>query len=276
MGRAVAFAALLLALLLAASDADAQAVPAIPKCAVQRGETRAVARVLDGETLRLDDGRELRLAGALAPRASDVGATSGSWPPEIETRAALSAMVEGRIVTLWPEAVRTDRYGRLLAQVTVGDGADAIWLQGALVARGLARAYGRPGMDACSAALVALERPAREAGRGLWANPAYGGRPADDVDALARAVGSFQVLVGTVQRVSRGQGDVYLTMASRGRRDSDYPFAAVVPARGGTLIGGIEPRKLVGQRVTVRGWIEQRRGPVIVVDSNGQLELADE
>jgi hypothetical protein len=28
--------------------------------------------------------------------------------------------------------------------------------------------------------------------------------------------------------------------------------------------------------VLVRGWIEQRRGPVIVVDSKGQIELVDQ
>ena len=49
-----------------------------------------------------------------------------------------------------------------------------------------------------------------------------------------------------------------------------------VPARGAALIGGTEPRALQGRRVIVRGWIEQRRGPVIVIDSKGQLELAEE
>lgn len=272
MGRTVALT-VVVALILSTTAARALSPPATPSCPIERGETRAVARVLDAETLRLDDGRELRLAGALAPRASDVGATLGSWTPENETRSALSALVEGRNVTLWPEAVRTDRYGRLLAQVTVGADADATWLQGALVARGLARAYGRPGMDACTAALAALERPARDAGRGLWSNPAYTGRLAEDRQALARTVGSFQVLAGTVQRVSRGQGEVYVSLTSRGRRDGDYPFAAVVPARGSALIGGVEPRTLVGRRIVVRGWIEQRRGPVIVVDSRGQLEV---
>ncbi len=276
MGRAVAFAAPL-AVVLAASGVRAEnKLPATPSCPVERGEMRAVARVLDGETLRLDDGRELRLAGALAPRASDVGAQAGAWPPENETRAALAGLAEGRSVTLWHDARRLDRYGRVLAQVTVGTDADATWLQGALVARGLARAYGRPGVDACTAALAALEGPARDAGRGLWSNPAYRGRLADDGAALLRAAGSFQVLTGTVQRVSRGQGEVYVSLAPRGRRDSDYPFAAVVPARGSALIGGVEPRTLVGRRVVVRGWVEQRRGPVIVVDSKGQLEVVGE
>jgi len=264
----------LIALLLAFS-ADAE-TPNAPPCAVERGEARAVAQVRDGETLRLDDGRMLRLIGALAPRAGDVAAPPGSWSPENETRAALATLVEGRTITLWHDATRLDRYGQILAQVTVGAGADAVWLQGALVSRGLARAYGRPGTDACTEALVRLERPARDGGLGLWSNAAYQVRDADDGDELVRAAGSFHVVSGAVQRVSGGRGDVYVSLAPRGGRDGLYAFAAVVPARGAALIGGVEPRELKDRRVIVRGWIEQRRGPVIVIDSKGQLEVVGE
>jgi endonuclease YncB( thermonuclease family) len=261
--------------LLAVFPAHAQ-TPGAPACSVERGEARAVADVRDGETLRLDDGRMLRLIGALAPRAGDVAAPPGSWPPENETRAALAKLVEGRTITLWHDAARLDRYGQILAQVTIGTGADAVWLQSALVSRGLARAYGRPGTDACTEALVRLERPARDGRLGLWSNAAYRVRDADDGDDLARAAGSFHVVSGMVHRVSRGRAEVYVSLAPRGGRYGSYAFAAVVPARGAALIGGIEPRALRHRRVTVRGWIEHRRGPVIVIDSKGQLERVGE
>jgi len=260
-GRATALVACLLG-----SAAMAEA----PPCEVERGEARAVARIADGETLVLDDGRRVRLIGALAPRAGDVGAVPGSWPPENETHAALSALVEGQSIVLWHDAVRSDRYGQALAQVTVG----ADWLQGTLVAHGLARAYGRPGMDACSEALARLERPAREQALGLWANAAYGIRAANARQEWDRAAGSFAVVSGTVQRVSRGRVEVYLALAPRGQ--GAYPLAAVVTASRKDLSGGVEPRALAGRRVIVRGWIEQRRGPVIIVDSRGQLELVGE
>ena len=261
--------------LLLAFPADAE-TPDAPPCAVERGEARAVAQVRDGETLRLDDGRMLRLIGALAPRASDVGAPAGSWSRENETRAALATLVEGRTITLWHDATRLDRHRQVLAQVTIGTEADAVWLQGALVTRSLARAYGRPGMDACSEALARLERRARDRGLGLWSNAAYRVRDADNGDELARATGAFHVVSGAVDRVSRGQGAVYVSLAPRGRRDGSYSFAAVVPARGTALIGGTAPRALQGRRVIVRGWIEQRRGPVIVIDSKGQFEEVGE
>lgn len=263
MRRAVRLAIAMLALSAEVASAEG------PPCALTEGGKRAVARVIDGETLALDDGRALRLIGALAPRAGDVGAASGSWPPENTTRAALAALVEGRSVRLWHDARRSDRYGQILAQAMI----DSTWLQGTLVERGLARAYGRPGIDACAEALVQLERRAREAGLGLWGNAAYGVRAARRGD-WSRVVNSFQVVSGTVRRVSRGSGDLYLTLGSW--RRGTYPLAAVVAAKRSDLTGGIMPRRLVGRRVLVRGWIEQRRGPVIVVDSKGQIELVDE
>ncbi len=240
-----------------------------PPCALTRGETHAVARVLDSETLALDDGRRVRLIGALAPRAGDVGAAAGSWPPENEAQAALAALAEGKSVTLWHDTVQSDRYEHVLAHVTIGKD----WLQGTLVSRGHARAYGRPGVDACTEALARLERSAREEGLGLWDNAAYRVRVASRGD-WARAVGSYQVVSGVVHRVSRGSGEIFVSLGAR--RGRAYPFAAVVPPNRAHLTGGATPRTLVGRRILVRGWIEQRRGPVIVVDSKGQLELLGE
>ena len=58
-------------------------------CRLDTGTTHSVAKVIDGETLALDDGREVRLIGALAPKAIEVGAEAGAWPPEIAAHAAL-------------------------------------------------------------------------------------------------------------------------------------------------------------------------------------------
>ncbi len=237
-----------------------------PPCPLTRGDTRAIARVLDGETLLLDDGRHLRLIGALAPRAADVGATSGSWPPENATRDALAELAVGRSAMLWHDTVQRDRYGQMLAHVMI----EGAWLQGALVTRGLSRAYGRPGEDACTETLAKFERRARKEKTGLWANAAYRVRAASR-DDWGNAAGTFHVVSGTVRRVSRGSGEVYVSLGAR--RGRAYPLAAVVPGNRADLTGGIAVRSLVGRRVLVRGWIEQRRGPVIVVDSKGQLEL---
>ena len=83
---------------------------------------RAVTRIIDGETAALDDGTELRLIGALAPRAIDAGTEPGMWPTEI---AELAFGGE-----------RNDRYGRLLAQAHAREGDNRRWVQGHLLEQG--------------------------------------------------------------------------------------------------------------------------------------------
>src|SRR5205807_1589554 len=70
-------------------------------CAFEpQGEGR-VAAVIDARTFRLDDGREIRLAG-IEP----------ATPDKAKAAAALSAIVMGREVTLQGEDDTPDRYGR--------------------------------------------------------------------------------------------------------------------------------------------------------------------
>jgi micrococcal nuclease len=38
---------------------------------------------------------------------------------------------------------------------------------------------------------------------------------------------------------------------------------------------GVDPKKLEGRRIRVRGWIEQRGGPIINAETPEQIEFAD-
>ena len=73
---------------------------ASPPCTLQAGPTRAVVRVIDAETVLLDDNQEVRLIGALAPRSPDLSPGAEPWPPEEAAIAALRALVQGRSVSL--------------------------------------------------------------------------------------------------------------------------------------------------------------------------------
>ena len=155
--------------------------------------TRAVARIIDGETVVLDDGTELRLIGALVPRAIDAGADPGMWPLEVAAQEELRALILGKSVGLAFDGARADRYGRLQAHAFSIEGDRRRWVQGHLLQQGLARAYAEEGNRACSAEALEAERVAREARRGLWADAAYQARSADSTSraiALSRHVSS--------------------------------------------------------------------------------------
>lgn len=271
-------------------------------CALaNRSSPRAVVRVIDGATLVLDDGSHVRLIGALPPTSLDAApaarvrsepdlgahrrdtsatasATEGVhdvWQPAVAAREALARFIDGRSVTLATAGRQRDRYGRVLAHVFVNEAdGSALWLQGAMLAAGHARAYGIPDTFSCMDALLAAEAPARTSGLGLWANPAYAIRPAALVWNLLRLRGTYQIVAGTVltsQRVKSGW--IYLNFGGNWRRDFSVSVAPGVsrahPAWAALLLD------LKGRQVRVRGWIDRRNGPTINIEHPSQIEFMD-
>jgi len=140
-----------------------------------------VTRVLDGDTIVLDNGETVRLIGVDAPEIHH---------PEIpvqrfgqEAAEFLKRSVEGLECTLEyePDNLR-DRYGRLLAYVFVG----GRLVNAELIRRGYAYAYTHFSFYR-RAEFIALERQARGGQRGLWHLSLRDGRIAN----LAERYGSL-------------------------------------------------------------------------------------
>lgn len=262
-------------------------------CGPARGETQAcdglqagpaltVAQVLDGETLLLHDGTQLRLIGALAPHGSDAGARPQAWPFEVAARAELEALVLGRTIEIGYGGAQRDRYGRHLGHAFLPPGAAdgaRLWVQGRMLSLGLARAATTPQNGACAGALLAAERAARTHRLGLWAEAAYAVRRADAPEALVPLRGSFQVVEGRVTRARRVRAGLRLEFAPEGRR---FGLTVQVPApRSGSnrAEAGRLPTldQMQAAVVRVRGWVEERgTGPVIDLGFGGNLEILDE
>ena len=104
--RPVALAFGLLALF-AGTAVQAADKPACKAASLGAGQVQSV---LDGRTLQLADGREVRLAGIEAPQSA---------------KAALKALLPGRDVALLRLGADSDRYGRVVARVSVAPAAPA-------------------------------------------------------------------------------------------------------------------------------------------------------
>jgi endonuclease YncB( thermonuclease family) len=117
-----------------------------------------VKEVLDGDSMRLDNGVEVRLKGIDAPELGR--------PFSNEATHALRGLVLARKVRLEYEAREiADRYGRLLAFVSTEE---CPCVSEALVRSGLAWIYRqRPGTSRHERLLQA-QREALSSGRGLW------------------------------------------------------------------------------------------------------------
>ena len=223
-----------------------------------------VQGVIDGRTVQLTDGREVRLAGIEVPQKHDGTA-----------KAALKTLVSGRDIALLRLGADSDRYGRIVALVSVEPAAPEIGhsVQVALLAQGQARVTASIGDSACAASLLGAERTARAGGLGLWADPYYVIRHAEDPAGVLAVRGHFAVVEGKVLSVRESGGTIYVNF---GRRWSD-DFTVTVQKRNerSFTAAGLELKKLAGQHVRVRGTIEERSGPWIEAAAPEQIEIAE-
>ncbi len=229
-----------------------------------------VTAVVDGDTLELEDGRRIRLAGieaAKPPRAASPE-EHRRWPLADAATAALSELALGRLVTPRGEPV-PDRHGRLMAHLLREDG---VWLQAELLARGHARVHTRPDARAFAAEMLATEDGARGAQRGLWRTRVYAVRGVEP-EALARDRDSFQIVEGRVRHVSKTGGEAYLDFGEEWRTDTTVHIPRAVMRD--VAKAGIDPLSYEGRRIRVRGWIGLRSGPMIEITHPEQIERLD-
>jgi endonuclease YncB( thermonuclease family) len=226
-------------------------------CALEpQGEGR-VAAVIDARSLRLEDGREIRLAGI-----ERIGTDKASGS------AALSAIAGGRDVTLLGDDDSPDRYGRQGAFVFVTGSEHSV--QSELLRRGEALFSADISEKNCAAALVAAEGAARDAKLGIWAETSAIKNTESPGDILS-AVGHFTVVEGRVLSVRQAGAITYLNFGRNWTRD----FAAtisrrIIPAFESANLG---PKSLENRRIRVRGIVSSRGGPRIELFRVGQIEV---
>ncbi len=117
-----------------------------------------VKRVVDGDTIELGDGRRIRIIGIDAPeRNARLGAVA---------TARVAELAAGHLVRLEFDGPRSDRYGRILAHVWIGDAL----LAEVLAREGLATVALFASSIQHADRLLAGQEIARRARVGVWAS----------------------------------------------------------------------------------------------------------
>jgi len=228
-------------------------------CAFEpQGEGR-VAGIIDARSFRLEDGREVRLAG-IEPVSPE--------KPAASRMQALAAMLAGRDVRLRGQDDSPDRYGRQPAFVFLLPSETLV--QGELLAQGEALVSATVADKECAAALMAAEAAARQAKRGIWSDPSAIKNTESPGDILA-GIGRFALVEGKVLSVRQAGATTYLNFGRNWTRD----FAVTISRRVLPVFeaAGIVPKSLENRRIRVRGFVEARGGPRIEVLRVEQIEL---
>jgi endonuclease YncB( thermonuclease family) len=239
-----------------------------PDCGSAEGEPVWAERVVGGDEIVLTDGRRIRLAEVEAPSPplTARGAAARAAADAAEAaRAALADRVEGREIAFTETGI--DRHGRHRGHLY--DTERAQWIESELVAAGHLRVVPSRSAHACAARLVAAERAASEARRGLWADPVFAVVAAGSGELGVR-VGRWTVVEGKVRSIGRSGGHIWLNFGEDFRRD----FAVVMEDKDldAFRAAGFDATAARGWTVRVRGVVFHSGGPRIAVEVPESIE----
>lgn len=199
-----------------------------------------VERVVDGDTLRLTNGRSVRLVGLNTPEFSHQG--RAVEPFAVKARQRLEELVSANDdqVALQVGVPARDHYGRMLAHAYDRHGRN---LEEQLLAEGLGYQVAFAPVTGLVACQQAAERSARKSALGLWRDSAW-------LTPEQVTYGGFALVRGKVLRVERNRGGIWLEM-------------------GSSLVLQVKPKlfsqfdieslqDLAGRTIEARGWVVDR------------------
>jgi len=219
---------------------------AVAECGFPTGELVQVARVSDGDTLKLQDGRSVRVLGINAPEIAHGQKAGQSFGRE--SRAAAQAFIDASKgkVRLGFERETHDHYGRLLAHVYDSRGNSVAVAQ---LRSGMALQIAVPPNVAQMNCLLAPEREARQKSVGIWRDNYW--QPLPTVSLRGDEAG-FRLVRGRITKVDINSA-VWLEFEGK--------LVARVAKKDWPLFGYRQQDWLAlrGKSLEVRGWIGSQK-----------------
>lgn len=220
-------------------------------CTVKRfHETAKVAYVYDGDTIKLTDGRKIRLIGINTPERGRNG--KPDEPFYLAAKQQLQQIITDNqsLVKIVFGKDKHDRYKRLLAHIFTLDNKN---ITAILIKKGLGFTIAiSPNIQLIDCYQDA-EREAKKLKRGIW-NHTYS--QAIDVTSLKKNTRGFHRVSGTIQRVGESRSSFWLNLNSK----SKVKFALRILKKDMPYFTKYHPRDLLNHQITARGWIYKVKG----------------
>ncbi len=200
----------------------------------------AVRYVVDGDTVRLVDGRSVRLIGINAPEIAGKGRPSEPYAEASKRRLQALVKASGGRVGLVPGVEGKDKYGRTLAHIYGRSGNN---LEAQLLSEGLGyRVAIAPNVRLAGCQQQAEQR-ARKARLGVW-------RQSPVLRAQDVRRSGFVLISGKINGIERNRGGVWLEL--------DSSVVVRIPAHLRRNFPANFFANLKGRQVEVRGWVLDR------------------
>jgi len=167
-----------------------------------------VKRVTDGDTLILKDGRKVRLIGINTPELATKRRIAEPYALQAK-RFVETALKSNKEIFIQYGEQAEDRYGRVLAHVALKDKQN---LNTLILKQGLASAIVVPPNAQLADCYFKHEQLARSRGLNLWRHP---DNQYIAADSLTETLTGFRFVYGTVRRVGRSRGSIFLQLANK-------------------------------------------------------------
>jgi micrococcal nuclease len=223
-------------------------------------------QAIDPLRLHLKDGRVILLAGIEIPDYDSYE----PGPISLAARDLLKEMAEGERIRLFvtkdASSGRLSRMGDMLAHIEVQK--EKKWVQGALLAAGLARVRPARRNTEMAGPMLALEDQARRVKKGLWADPRFA---VLTPETAAKGENNWGIVEGTVYSASTNRNIVYLQFGSDWH--NDFTVALSSDIRRAFEKVGTDPLSLGGKKIRVRGWLREYNGPYLELENTAWLQI---
>jgi endonuclease YncB( thermonuclease family) len=201
-----------------------------------------VVKVFDGDTVKLEDGRKVRLLGINAPEVQHKGQATEAGGES--AKRWLTEKLINKKIRLVKDVEETDKYKRVLAHIFT-ENKDHINLQ--LIEMGLAVVNIYPPNLLYADQLAAAGARAEQAKRGIWQQHEYAAVPVEGLDDNGHS--GWLRLVGKVSVIRSSRKYVYLEFSNQ--------FQARVEKKWLMLFPDINIYR--GKTLEVRGWLNKNR-----------------
>jgi len=215
-----------------------------------------VESVIDPLRVRLIDGRIIQLAGIAVPDYTPYD-TGDLGMAALELLKA--ELTQKHVKIYQSKDVQNGRMNRMGHHVAhLAEKNSGHWIQGALIASGIARVRPSPDYIDMAPQMLALEEEARQAKRGLWKDEQYA---VLNPDNAGEHLNDWAIVEGTIRAAAMANNTIYLNFGSDWR--SDFTIGIKPEVRRELAKLNIDPLQYANHHVRVRGWMENYNGPYI-------------
>ncbi|QXH51224.1 thermonuclease family protein [Pseudomonas fakonensis] len=216
-------------------------LPALAFCPLpERAPQVAVRHVVDGDTVRLADGRSVRLIGINAPELARKGRPAEPYAEAAKKRLQALVKASGGKVGLVTGSEPKDKYGRTLAHIYSRTGNN---LEAQLLSEGLGYQVAFSPNVHLAGCQAQAEQVARQRRLGVWRHS-----PVQPAWRVRQA--GFALISGKVSSIERNRGGIWLHL--------DGAVTLQVPARLQRHFPASFLATLKGRQVEARGWVVDR------------------